>query len=270
MIIYLDVLFVKEMLFNSIIIFLTGKITSQILNAKRIFLASLFGALYSIVIIFMNYKLVQNTLLNFICAMTIVKIAFNIKNIDALCKSALMFYLSTYLIAGLQLRVNTIESNLMFSLIALLFSLSVLIKQYKAKFRLESFEGTIFFNNQKEKLNFFIDTGNLLVTCYDEPIIVISNKHQLKIRADMKNARRVSYQTINEEKVFVDGVKVEKIILEYQNQIYENEAVLINANVNFEKYDAIVGLKFFETARKVYKNAKESEDGNFIINKIKS
>ena len=69
MIIYLDVWFFKEILFNSIILFLTGKITNQKVEKSKLIMSSSFGAIYSIILITQNYTRSQNPFFCLICAL---------------------------------------------------------------------------------------------------------------------------------------------------------------------------------------------------------
>ncbi len=267
MIIYLDLLFVKEMLFDAIIIFLTGRIINQKIKVKRLIISSIIGTIYSIIIILINYNLAQNTLLNFMCGVIMNLIAFENKNVNEFLKTIMIFYLVTFVIGGLNLYSENHMTSLGSMLILLLISVPLLVKNYKNKYKLDSYYGKIIGDID---LKVFIDTGNNLTSCYDEPVIILSNKYRIEKRTDAKKIRRISYKTINEKDVCVDGIKIEKIVLEYQNEKYENEAVLINSNVNFEDYDAIVGLEFFERARKICEEEKECANGYFIIDKSKN
>ena len=260
-------MFLKEMLFNTIIIFLTGKIANQKLKIKKLVLSSFIGTIYSIIIILINYNLVQNTLLNFICAVVMNIVAFENKKVDEFIKNIMVFYLITFMLGGLNVYTENHMTNLNHMLVLLVISVPVLIKNYKNKYKLDSYYGKIIGDIE---LKVFIDTGNNLTSCYDEPVIILSNEYLIEKRMGEKKTRRISYKTINEEEVCVDGVKIERIILEYQDQKYENEAILINSNVKFEDYDAIIGLDFFERARKICRDEKESANGYFIINKSKN
>lgn len=250
MIIYLDVLFIKEILFNSIIIFLTGKIINQRVKFKKIILASLFGAIYSTIIIVINYNLSSNSFLNFICAIIMNLIVFENKNLFV--KNIITFYFVTFVVGGVNLYAKDHTSNLYLLLALTLILIPTMIKKYKEKYKLESYYGKIISleDNFPKELKVFIDTGNNLKTCYGEPVVILSNQYQIEKNVYMKNLRTISYKTINEEAVCANGVKIKKVILEYQKQKYENEAVFIKSNVRFEEYDAIIGLDFFECARK--------------------
>ena len=267
MIIYLDVLFVKEMIFNAIIIFLTGKITNQKMKITRVILSSLFGAIYSILIIVFNYALSENSFLKFVCALSMNWIAF--KNIEVLIKSTMIFYLITFMIGGINLYTRNQGDNLYIALISLLVFIPSLVRHYKEKFKLDSYYGKIIMNPKCQPLRVLIDTGNSLTTCYNEAVLILSKKYQINKNVDMKKIRKISYRTINEKEICVEGIKVEKVVLEYRSEKYENEVVVINSNIEFEEYDAIIGLNFFEEARKIYKNEEENENGYFVIDKSK-
>lgn len=266
MIVYIDILFFKEILFNSIIIFLTAKITNQKVKSSRLIISSLFGAIYSTIIILAKYTLSNNSLLRFICATIMNLIVFKVSDIQTFSKNIVTFYLVTFVLGGVELYVNNHSSNLLIALTSSVVVIPVLVKQYKNRFKFDSYYGKLHIDDDKKKINIFIDTGNNLTTCYGEPVIILSNKYRIEKIGINKKIRRITYKTISQNEVVVEGVKFEKVILEYQNKIYKNEAVLINSNVCFEDYDAILGLNFFESAQQCCEKEKESLSGYFIVN----
>ena len=167
MIIYLDVLLIKEMFFNFIIIFLTAKIINKKIKFIRLLLASLLGSLYSIFAILINRNLFYNTFSNFICATLMNLIAFEKEDRCSFLKNIIVFYLTTFVLGGLNLYTNNTSINVYMATLTVLCLIPLLIKQYKSKFKLDSYYGEIILNDQEEKLKVFIDTGNQLKTYYD-------------------------------------------------------------------------------------------------------
>lgn len=268
MIIYLDLLFLKEILFNSIIIFLTGKIIDQ--NPKKIkkILGNIAGSIYTTILIVLNYKECDSSLVHLSCGMLIVLITFKNTNLYEILKNTLILYVVTYAIGGIYIYAQTQEKNLYLYLIALLLFIPSIIKKYKVKYKLNSYYGktTLLINKKKETLSTFIDTGHELTSTYGEPVIILSKKY--KSNNQLSYDRTIKFKTINEENISVNGTKQKGIILEYEKNKYENDAVVIISKNNFEKYDAIIGLDFFTDARKIYEKEKENKkDGNIIFNK---
>ena len=269
MIIYLDLVILKEILFNGIIIFLTGKIINQRIKITKIISSSLIGAIYTIIVLIINPTLYTNSLIQLGCATIIIIITFKKETIYELIKNTTIFYLVTYVVGGVCTYTQTQNKSESFYIALLILVVPTIIKKYKSKYKFESYYGkiTLKINNKKETLITLIDTGHSLVTCYDEPVIILSNKYSLENIKDKTKKRRISYKTINENEVCVNGIKEEKIELEYRNTRYINDAVVITSNICFEKYDAIIGLDFFEKARNDNKKEKRKENGNLVFNK---
>ena len=269
MIIYLDLLFLKEILFNSIIIFLTGKIINQRIKISKIIISSLIGAIYTISILVLNPNLYSNSIIQLICAILIIITALENETIYEFMKNITIFYIVTYTVGGICTYTQTQNKSETIYIIIFILMFPKIIQKYKAKYKLESYYGelTIKVNNKKEKLKTLIDTGHNLLTCYNEPVIILSNKFLLNDVKEKNKKRRISYNTINEEEVCVNGIKEEGVELEYRKERYINDAVIITSNICFEKYDAIIGLDFFEKARKNNKKEKRKENGNLVFNK---
>lgn len=268
MIIYLDLLFLKEILFNTIIIFLTGKIIDQKPKKSKEILGSLVGSIYTIILIALNYKKCNSSLAHVICGMIIVSITFKNTSLYEMLKNTLILYIVTYAIGGVYTYTQIQEKNLYIYLIALLLSIPSIIKKYKVKYKLNSYYGkiTLLINDEEETLCTFIDTGHELTSMYGEPVVILSQKY--KENDMLTSDRTINLKTINEENISIKGMMQKGLILEYEKIKYENDAVVIISNTNFEKYDAIIGLDFFTDARKIYKKEKENKkDGNIIFNK---
>lgn len=269
MIIYLDLLFLKEILFNSIIIFLTGKIINQRIKISRTLFSSLLGAVFTIIILVLKPTLYASSVVQLVCATVMLIVAFEYETIYELIQNTTVFYMVTYVLGGICTYAQTQNKNEIIYIAIILIIIPQIIQKYKSKYKLESYYGkiTLKINNQKETLITLIDTGHSLVTCYNEPVIILSNKYILGKAKEKNKERRISYKTINEKEVCVNGVKEEEIELEYRKEKYINDAVIISSNICFEKYDAIIGLDFFEKARKNNKKEKRKENGNLVFNK---
>ncbi len=268
MIIYLDLLFLREILFNSIIIFLTGKIIDQNPKPTKKIMGNIFGSIYTIVLITTNYKLCNNSLVHILCALTIIITTFKNENFYELLKNTLIFYIVTYTLGGILTYTQTQNKNYCVYIIAMLLVLPRLVQKYKTKYKLNTYYGKLTLPNykSKEEMIAFIDTGHELTSIYGEPVIILSQKY--KGYSNILFDRTISFNTINEEKISVLGAKQKGIILEYEKNKYENDAIIIIANNDFEKYDAIIGLDFFTNAKKKYKEERENKkNGNIILDK---
>ena len=100
MTIYVDVVLIENLLMNYIIIFATGTILKIKIKQIRIILASLLGAIYTIIAYISNLRIYSNFFLKFILSLVMIYIAFNPRNIKKLFKFILIFYLTSFVFGG--------------------------------------------------------------------------------------------------------------------------------------------------------------------------
>ena len=85
---------------NYIILFATGVILKIKINHIRLVLASLVGAIYTIIAYISNLRIYSNFFLKLILSVVIIYIAFNPKSVKKLCKFTLIFYLTSFVFGG--------------------------------------------------------------------------------------------------------------------------------------------------------------------------
>lgn len=100
MTIYIDVVLLENLIMNSIILFATGIILKEKIKNIRIILASLLGAIYSVISYISVLQIYASMILKFILSIVIIYIAFNPQNIKRLWKDLLIFYLTSFVFGG--------------------------------------------------------------------------------------------------------------------------------------------------------------------------
>ena len=100
MTIYIDVVLIENLLMNYIILFATGVILKIKIKHIRLILASLVGAIYTIIAYVSALKIYSNIFLKFILSLIIIYIAFNPKSVKKLFKFTLIFYLTSFVFGG--------------------------------------------------------------------------------------------------------------------------------------------------------------------------
>ena len=100
MTIYIDIVFIENLLMNYIILFATGIILKIEAKHIRLILASLVGAIYTIIAYVSAFKIYSNIFLKFILSLMIIYIALNPKSIKKLFKYTLIFYLTSFVFGG--------------------------------------------------------------------------------------------------------------------------------------------------------------------------
>ena len=100
MTIYVDVVLIENLLMNYIILFATGVILKVNIKHMRLVLASLIGAIYTIIAYMSAFKIYSNIGLKFVLSAIMIYIAFNPKSVKKLFKFTLIFYLTSFVFGG--------------------------------------------------------------------------------------------------------------------------------------------------------------------------
>lgn len=100
MTVYLDVVFIENIIMNYIILYGTAVIAKVIPKHVRLILASGVGALYAIVAYLSILKIYSCIVLKVFLSVIIVYIAFNSQNIKIMFKQLLLFYLTSFVFGG--------------------------------------------------------------------------------------------------------------------------------------------------------------------------
>lgn len=100
MTIYIDVVFIENLIMNYIILFATGIIIKIKIKHMRLILASVLGAIYSIVAYMSILEIYSNIILKIILSIIIVYIAFNPQNVKNMWKDIVIFYMTSFVFGG--------------------------------------------------------------------------------------------------------------------------------------------------------------------------
>ena len=100
MTVYLDVVFIENIMMNYIILYGTAIISKAIPKPIRLIIASSIGALYAIIQYLSILKIYSTFILKIILSIIIVYIAFNPQNIKNMLKQILLFYLASFVFGG--------------------------------------------------------------------------------------------------------------------------------------------------------------------------
>ena len=100
MTIYVDVVLIENLVMNYIILYATGIILKIKVKHLRLILASLIGAIYSIISYVVEVKVYSNFILKFILSIVIIYVAFNPQKAKKMWKDLLIFYLTSFVFGG--------------------------------------------------------------------------------------------------------------------------------------------------------------------------
>lgn len=100
MTIYIDIVLIENLIMNFIILLATGIVLKEKIKAVRLLLASLLGAIYSIVSYMSILKIYSNIFLKIILSIVIIYVAFNPQTMKKMWKDILIFYLTSFVFGG--------------------------------------------------------------------------------------------------------------------------------------------------------------------------
>ena len=100
MTVYLDVVFLENIVINYIIIYATGIISKAKIKQLRIILGSTIGAIYSIIYYIFRLKIYSGVILKIVLSIVIIYVSFKSKNLKELLKQVLLFYLVSFVFGG--------------------------------------------------------------------------------------------------------------------------------------------------------------------------
>lgn len=99
--IYIDVLFMENLLINYIILLLVSKVSNKDVLPLRLFASSIIGAMYVVLMIVCpNVEILYTVLFKVLLSVIMVKVAFSLVNFREFVKYVCMFYVATFVLAG--------------------------------------------------------------------------------------------------------------------------------------------------------------------------
>lgn len=283
MTLYVDIIFLENLIMNSIIILATGIILKNTQRIWRNLVSSGIGAIYAILIYTSNFKIYSNIILKVILSIVIIYIAFKPANIRSFLKHIIIFYLTSFTFGGVAFALLYFVRPQ-----DILFQNGVLIGTYPIKMILAGgilgfIIITFAFKNIKGKLTrkdmmctviigntritAIVDTGNLLKDPITKMPVLIVEREMLKgifpeiileNATDIVNGKEIElgeyssklrvipYKSIGKENGLLLGIKAKNIRIVYRD-IEKAHDVIIGIYTGTlsknNKYSAIVGLE---------------------------
>lgn len=196
MTIYLDVVLIENLLMNYIILYATSIVLKMKAKHIRLIIASLLGAIYSIIAYTSILEIYSSMILKIILSVIIVYIAYNPQNVKQLWKCILIFYMTSFVFGGaafaliyivkpkeifmkngLFMGIYPLKTVLLGAIIAF-FIIITSFKIVKSKISKKEMFCTakVKINNKEIETQVMIDTGNLLKEpITNTPVIVLEH-----------------------------------------------------------------------------------------------
>lgn len=283
MTLYVDIIFLENLIMNSIIILATGIILKNTQRIWRNLVSSGIGAIYAILIYTSNFKIYSNIILKVILSVVIVYIAFKPANINIFLKHIIIFYLTSFTFGGVAFALLYFvrPQDILFQNGALIGTypikmilaggilgfiiITFAFKNIKGKLTRKDMMCTVIIGNTR--ITAIVDTGNLLKDPITKMPVLIVEREMLKgifpeiileNATDIVNGKEIElgeyssklrvipYKSIGKENGLLLGIKAKNIRIVYQD-IEKAHDVIIGIYTGTlsknNKYSAIVGLE---------------------------
>jgi len=273
MIIYLDMFFLKNTIFNGLLLYLTSFLIRKKANIIKILIAAILGAVYATLAL-CNQFIYESVILKILVGMFMLIFAFGMKNIKEMLSS---FFIVAYILAGVIGSLLNVSAQIMMLLFAI--SMLIIFSLYKkAEKNNDYYELHIELQEVDFDLIAKLDTGcNLSDSILGDAVIVVSeekikgkieselikilNNERLAIPDKYKNKiKLISFKTIAGEGIKI-GIKLDKVLVYEENKKIETKAVMILTERSFKRYDALIGSNLLEGGY---------EYENFSFNKVEN
>ena len=254
--VYLDMIFITNVIFDFIILLSTSLILKRNIKLYRIILGTLFGS-FTLLILFIRMNSIELFFYKLIISIFMLLITFGYKNIKYFIRNIYYLYLISIILGGFLTFINNlyntnngllfINNNKKLNLIlSIIFSVLLIIsyikniKQLKTNYN-KYYKIDIYFNKNKLTLNAFLDTGNKLIDPYKKRPIILVKDNLLNIN---NNYILVPYNTISSHDL-LKCIKVDKVYIE--NIGFRKKLLIgLTNNINIDGVDCILNEKLME------------------------
>lgn len=182
MTVYLDVIFLENIVINYILLYVTGLISKSQITQRRLLLGALFGAIYSIIYYLLKLKIYSSFITKIVLSIVIIYVSFNSSSLKDLLKKVLLFYLASFVFGGATIAIiymvnsqnitilngvlvgNYTIKTILIGVIIAYFTVIFAFKIIKSKISKKDLicEIWVTLNNKEIRTKALIDTGNLL------------------------------------------------------------------------------------------------------------
>ena len=100
MTIYIDIIFIENIIMNAIILYATSIILKQKIKIIRLIISSTIGSIYSIVMYITKLTMYSSIISKFILSVVMVYVAFKPNDFKKMFKQIIIFYLTSFVFGG--------------------------------------------------------------------------------------------------------------------------------------------------------------------------
>lgn len=273
MTIYIDIVIIENLIMNYIILCATGIVSKNKIRHLRLIMASLLGAIYSVVAYMKILEIYSNIVLKILLSVIIVYIAYNPQTVKKLWKTLVMFYLVSFVFGGVAFSLiyiikpqdiimknglflgtyplKTIILGAIVAFAIIIIAVKIIRKKFTTKDIICDIE--IILNNKKINTKALIDTGNMLKEPITNTPVVVVEKILLY--------ECIPKEILNNINQIIGG-DLEKIPQQIQSQ-YISKLKLIPFSSLGKQNGMLLGIKVQQI--KIIKESEEITKENIIV-----
>ena len=200
MICYIDLILLENVIMNYIILLATGMICKVNIKNIRLFLGSIIGAIYAILVYVEGFGIYSNPIIKILISVCMIYVSFNSNNAKILLKEIIIFYLTSFCFGGAAYYLlHTVDSNsiqringvligiypikvaIMGGILGfVLINISFRIIKNKLTRKDMIYELRIFYKGKSSNIKVILDTGNLLTEPITKTPVLIVEAEKLK------------------------------------------------------------------------------------------
>ena len=105
MTIYIDIIFIENIIMNAIILYATSIILKQKVKSSRLIISASIGAIYSILMYITKLTIYSSIISKFILSIVMIYIAFKPQSSKKMFKQIIIFYLTSFVFGGVALNL---------------------------------------------------------------------------------------------------------------------------------------------------------------------
>lgn len=295
MTIYLDIVFLENLLMNYIILYGTGLILKTKMKNIRLILGSIIGAVYAIITYLEIIPAYSNIFMKIILSIIIIYVAFNPQNVKKMVKTLAIFYLISFVTGGCALALlyliapgqvvfenGVLVGTYPMKITVIAGAVGFLIIQYSFRANKRNLRNKDLICKLKIKIcgklietKAFLDSGNNLKDpLTQEPVVIVEkallekfmqfDQEKFEVKTDIQKVkmRLIPFKSIGKQNGLLMGIKTEYIEIKYdEEETIINNVVLGIYNKKISKnYSALIGLDLLQGGNSNEYSSDSKED----------
>jgi len=279
MIIYIDIIFIENIIMNTIILYATAIILKQKVKNIRLIISAVIGSIYSILMYITKLTIYSSIISKFILSVVMAYVAFKPNDVKKIFKQIIIFYLTSFVFGGVALNLiyflrpeNINIKNGLFTGAFIIIKIS--IKIIKTKFNTKNMycDINLKINEKQIATKAMIDTGNLVKEpITNTPVVIVEEsllegiipKEILKnleniLCGNLENLpqdiqdkylpklRCIPFSSLGKENGMLVGIKISEIVVKNEDEEKKTPNIIIGiygrSLTKNGEYRALVGV----------------------------